>query len=379
MEVDESRISNDVSRPQGIPVRVVQPGGRGEEQIMAVLKWGTHGGWHGHFDRTGLISMQRYGIDFYNSKASWFGYYHPMYKKWVQASVSHNMVMVDQLQQEAVKSDMLFFRAGEMMQASAVQTNARWCEVPDWPNQPTESGNMGVYFDPDFKPVLQRRLMVVTDDYIVIADYLNSSQEHAFDWTIHPVGFKGIEAAELNKTKNLERANADPNSGYYQITNCDWYDARSPILSRFRDRILNIDIRTLWPSKMTVMRGDFPVPSWEKAKTDENRRHTLMFRTEGKQARYLTIIEPYKDNAIIKNAEAFGPDSLRVELADGREQTVEIKNFEGDGNNIIVTITESKDGQTQRQEVLADDIPNGYDNSWQGGAQAPTYSWQGRL
>lgn len=34
------------------------------ERIQAVLKYGTHGGYHGHFDHTGLLSLMRYGRSF---------------------------------------------------------------------------------------------------------------------------------------------------------------------------------------------------------------------------------------------------------------------------------------------------------------------------
>ena len=70
---------------------------------MAALKWGTHGGWHGHFDRISLLALQRYGKDFYGPRTDhfWFGYGSDHYKMWGQASASHNMVIVDQLQQLA--------------------------------------------------------------------------------------------------------------------------------------------------------------------------------------------------------------------------------------------------------------------------------------
>lgn len=34
------------------------------EQIQAVLHFGTHGWAHGHYDRTGLLSLMRYGHSF---------------------------------------------------------------------------------------------------------------------------------------------------------------------------------------------------------------------------------------------------------------------------------------------------------------------------
>jgi len=71
----------------------------------------------------------------------------------------------------------------------------------------------------------------------------------------------------------------------------------------------------------------------------------------GTEARFLTVIEPYEDEPVIKSAVALGADKLRVELMDGREQEIEIQNFTGDGRNIRFNLTESKDGKTLRTET----------------------------
>lgn len=58
------------------------------EKIQAVLKYGTHGGYHGHFDRTGLLSLMRYGRSFYNPEMVWYSYAPYMYNFYVQTSIS---------------------------------------------------------------------------------------------------------------------------------------------------------------------------------------------------------------------------------------------------------------------------------------------------
>src|SRR5439155_20323211 len=87
-------------------------------QIQAALHYGTHGWAHGHFDRTDLLSLMRYGRSFYNPEMIWYGYEPFMYKFYVQSSISKNMVVVDQLMQEPVESDRLLFHTGQMMQAT---------------------------------------------------------------------------------------------------------------------------------------------------------------------------------------------------------------------------------------------------------------------
>ena len=91
--------------------------------------------------------------------------------------------------------------------------------------------------------------------------------------------------------------------------------------------------------------GDFPVG-------DESQDwKTVALRSAGKSARFLTVIEPFEDKRMVKRATASGPDSIRVELADGRVQELKIANFEGDGKDIAVQITETKDGKTVRAET----------------------------
>jgi hypothetical protein len=54
---------------------------------------------------------------------------------------------------------------------------------------------------------------------------------------------------------------------------------------------------------------------------------------------------------MVKSAVATSADSLRVELADGRVQEIQFQNFTGDGKDIVVQMTESRDGKTIRTET----------------------------
>ena len=83
------------------------------EQIQAVLHYGTHGWAHGHYDRTALLSLMRYGRSFYNPEMIWYGYEPFMYKFYTQNSVSANMVVVDEKQQEATPGKLKAFSPGQ--------------------------------------------------------------------------------------------------------------------------------------------------------------------------------------------------------------------------------------------------------------------------
>lgn len=95
--------------------------------------------------------------------------------------------------------------------------------------------------------------------------------------------------------------------------------------------------------------GDFPFGN------EAQRRKVYALRAKGEEARFLTLLEPHEGQACVKSAAAAGPDSLRIELTDGRVQVITIENLEGSGKDISVTLAESKDGKTVRQETTTPD------------------------
>jgi hypothetical protein len=261
------------------------------ERIQAVLKFGTHGGYHGHFDRASLLSLMRYGRSFYSTEAAWYGYGSYLFKMWVQASISHNMVVVDQRMQEPAESRLLLFYPGDKIQAAAVETNARWIDPPyggqtpylesfpqekSWkesrylpmPETIRPQGNTGVAGE----PVLQRRLMVVTPDYVVLADWLKGSEEHTFDNLFHIKGLSDFDAADKISLEHTDQFSMDPFGAGQFVTDCNWYRVKTPAVCRFRmdgpdaggrgtlsePGTLKIDVHALSPQQAELMIANFP-------------------------------------------------------------------------------------------------------------------------
>ena len=233
-----------------------------KDRIEAVLHYGTHGGYHGHFDRTSLLSLMRYGRTFFNPEMIWYGYEPYLYKFYVQSSIDKNMVTVDQLMQEPVESDRLLFHSGKMMQATAVQTNARWSHEPfggmiyDWfnggiaekmwsegrsfpfPEDAPKYGDIGPYSD----RVLQRRLMIVTADYVVLADYLKGEKEHAYDNLMQIRGFESLDAPDKKLIRHDGQWATDPRCAAQFVTDCDVYQAAAPSRAKFNDPAYKVDV-----------------------------------------------------------------------------------------------------------------------------------------
>jgi hypothetical protein len=262
------------------------PGRPDRERIQAVLRYGDHGWYHGHFDIADLVHLSRYGRSFYNPEIIWYGYPNFMYKFYTQTSVAHNMVVVDQKQQEPAPSERVLFHAGQMMQVAAVQVNTRWSNPPyggmryddkttfgekafnEARSVPTPAnappyGSLTGYTE----PILQRRLAIVTDDYVVLADYLKGEKEHTFESLLQMKGFQGLEAADKQLVRHDGQWSPDPLSSAQFVTDCDWYQVQAPARGSFQFKwgeggdwaganepgVLKVDVHTLWPPRQELM------------------------------------------------------------------------------------------------------------------------------
>ncbi len=499
------------------------------EQIQAALHYGTHGGYHGHFDRAGLIHLARYGRSFYNPEMFWYGYGSYLYKFLVQTSMTKNMVVVDQKQQEPQESFRRMFYAGDMIQASVVETAARWSHPPyggivysDKPGitfkEKSEEENRSLYV-PEATPeygkctgytddaVLQRRLMIMMDDFVVLADYLKAEQEHTFDWLMQIKGFRGLTADICEPLRHDKQMNPDPFGAAQFITDCQWYKTEGTSRASFKtlwgegadnagarmpyseEGPLYMDVFNAWPQNNEIMIGtaaesfivckrfgytvavdgetlvddstgawvlgarnieadltgkkelvltsrtenpknntlfwgnarlilkdgsevfiaDLPAkyeniqqppkgedyyggpikiegelmarstPAQPQDKTkpgqiridlsgmdvigfkatvggdfpmgdEAQRRKTMAVRSTGTEARYLSVIEPYETESIIKSVTAKSANELTVELTDGRVQEITIAKLASDSGEAKVSVTERLNGEVMREE-----------------------------
>ena len=464
-------------------LRSQTPGRDPSERIQAYVKWGIHGGWHGHFDRTALLALSRYGTELFSPMASWFAYESPLYKAWVQPSISHNMVVVDGLQQEPVPSEQLLFHAGQALQVCVVETRARWAQKMPWDIRlpgdldPLNSEKMIDYGDS--APVTQRRLTAVTDDYVLIADHLHAPVAHTYDWLMHPLGFLGAQGTAMRTVGHSEHLLDDPASSYHYVTDCQWFEAEAPLVHAFRDGSTGLNVHSVWPYRLSGALGVFPLPTADASYrvdgdgrylahggfvanafdrhmidldvtgvsalrltvsidmrseldlrshalgdprfvTAEGRvihladlpitiegehgavalaeaardrtidltsagrrvtvtidttslgsarfvtalvvdgrirdlatvRRTLLLRKKGNEARFLTVLEPFRDAPAVRAVQASGPDRVEVSLANGRTQIIELDGFAA-GGNTRVSLREYREGSLVRKETTA--------------------------
>ncbi|MEN8661027.1 MAG: hypothetical protein ABF330_00880, partial [Lentimonas sp.] len=89
--------------------------------------------------------------------------------------------------------------------------------------------------------------------------------------------------------------------------------------------------------------GDYPLGD------ETQRRKTMAVRSQGKQARFLSVVEPYEKESVVKSVTAKSADELIVELTDGRVQEISIEGFETD--DVKISVRETRDGELVREEM----------------------------
>jgi hypothetical protein len=207
-----------------------------------------------------------------------------MYKFYVQNSMTKNMVVVDGKMQEPSDSKRVLFYEGEALQAAAVETTARWayppyggmiyregetleercrmnaCTLPPAEGAPPY-GEMSGFTE----PIRQRRVMAVTDDYIVLFDYVRGDREHRYDSLFQIKGFRGLEAEKLTELGHSGQWTEDPLSDARFVTDCRRYETEGASVARFatvfgegedlrgtrtaynEPGYLKLDVRSAWP------------------------------------------------------------------------------------------------------------------------------------
>ncbi|MDZ7373317.1 MAG: heparinase II/III family protein [candidate division KSB1 bacterium] len=137
-----------------------------EEDLLALLDFGPHGGGHGHLDKLQLLLNWRgrwLAPDFGTA-----GYGIPAYREWFTRTASHNAVSVDGHSQSPASGELLSFgRAG------------RWQFV----RARCRKAFSGVDLD---------RVVGVAPGQIVVVDWIRSRKRHAYDWHFRADGEAGF-------------------------------------------------------------------------------------------------------------------------------------------------------------------------------------------
>ncbi|MCD8056740.1 MAG: hypothetical protein LUE25_08580 [Clostridiales bacterium] len=269
------------------------------ERIQAVLRCGSHGYAHGHFDRTELLSLMRYGRSFYNPEHVWWGYGHFMYKFYVQTSGTKNMVVVDEKMQVPSDSKRILFYTGERFSAAAVTARTKWsyppfggmrytddyaptetlCERAKFNGCGLDSYDAAPYGElTEFtEPIKSTRVMATLDDAVVIFDYIAGKTCHRYESLLQIKGLLGLfpvgDESHVEYTGHDGQKSRDVRSDAQFVTDVERFRASGTSEARFRtifgrggdlrgtraecceDGELNLDVYTAYPREYDVSVG----------------------------------------------------------------------------------------------------------------------------
>ncbi|NUQ29451.1 MAG: alginate lyase family protein [Acidobacteriaceae bacterium] len=172
--------------------------------LTVVMKFGPHGGAHGHFDKLNFVLFangQTLAVD-----PGTYPYGLPIHREWDSMTVAHNTISVDQQRQDAATGKLLNWRAGD-----------GWTAV---------SADAG----PVYTMAHLRRTMLLTPNYVLILDECESvdGQAHTFDWAYHNAGMESLVSSLQMKPSTLSTAN-----GYQHLGNSNEGITSKAIAVRF--------------------------------------------------------------------------------------------------------------------------------------------------
>jgi hypothetical protein len=179
----------------------------GSDHYIA-MKFGPHGGGHGHYDKLGFVSYAR-GTTMAVDPGTQ-PYAAPTHNTWDKMTVAHNTVVVDQATQAEATGELKGFAALPGISAARAAAGTA------------------------YKQASLERTMILTAEYAIDAMAANSREgaEHRFDWVYHN---NGVLSTPL---QTVPGAGFPANNGYQHLTNArtaatgeDWtatFDANDP-------------------------------------------------------------------------------------------------------------------------------------------------------
>ncbi|NLB55011.1 MAG: alginate lyase family protein, partial [Lentisphaerae bacterium] len=125
----------------------------GDAGLSAALSFGGYGGYHGHLDKLSFVFYgYRSELAVDPGRAASQAYRLPIHTEWYKATLSHNAIVVDGASQRAGSGKALLFGSSPEVTAVLAECNSA------------------------YRGVDHRRMLVLTPDYLLVVDFLKSTQ-----------------------------------------------------------------------------------------------------------------------------------------------------------------------------------------------------------
>lgn len=139
--------------------------------LTEIVKFGLHGGGHGHFDKLNEVLYARGGMMSVDPGTHFYGI--PIHQSWDKMTVAHNTVSVDETPQKPATGKLI-----------------SWQAEPDFTAVTADAG-------PVYDNVDLQRTSIVTSDYVLEITRAKSTDnaQHNFDWNYHNYGAQRAEGS----------------------------------------------------------------------------------------------------------------------------------------------------------------------------------------
>ena len=274
---------------------VVLRKGKDETRKWAMLSYGYHYDVVHHLDNLNL-TLWAYGRfitpDFPRIVSDTGGSF---YQGYVRQAWSHNCVVVDG-KGHSTKRGILDY-----------QGSRNGLEI------------VNVMADETYEGVSWRRILALSDDYIVCIDKLLSDNKHTYDSFFHFFDAKAqIHVAEEQiKDKSISL------SEYPYYSDVSSYDHGEKFSFLMGDEICKMRFIALNADNTKIFIGNIPTKFNNDGKLIENVAN-LVLRKQGKKALFINVIETFKTDSVLSNVTFEHNKYLNIKYKNGHYDTIEI-------------------------------------------------------
>ncbi len=263
-----------------------------------IMKFGPHGGGHGHYDKLGITSFAIGGPLAIDPGTQ--AYTAPTHNTWDKATIAHNTLSVDESQQREATGELLWFQHGDGF--TAVSASA----------------------GPAYPQANLKRTLLTTAEYTLDLSEATATDgaAHTFDWAYHNYGTPKTDLP-MEAWSGFRQAN-----GYQHLTKNEAASAPGPWSLTFDGTpTAPVAYGTLWNSTATVA-GRFEISTEQAANGRVSARASYAFNGPG----YILMTTPN-----LRDVPAGVPSALRTQVfGDASNHRLTLRLIDSTGENFVV-------------------------------------------
>jgi hypothetical protein len=253
--------------------------------LSIILKFGPHGGGHGHYDKLGEIVYAEGRTQAVDPGTQLYGM--ALHKEWDQMSVAHNTITADGLRQDQATGSLIAWKDGD-----------------DYVAVTASAG-------PAYRFADLTRSILVTDDYALQVDRAHSTdgKPHIFDFNYHNHGKQTMQL-------HTEPYSGFPDAnGYQHLEQVQLGNTSENIMTRFENEGTTLSLDILGGAPTEVFQGVAPGPH------PVVKVPFVIARRKGTDVKFVSLILASKGEPTLVTAKT-GKDNTITVLGPGWVDTV---------------------------------------------------------